>query len=496
MTTGIADAASGEGLANMAGADAAAPATRLGFSPPRGEAGDAKRLAGVEASGAEAAAARKAAPVRNQRVATRGHSRAPFEPDQRTPAAFVGLNTSQSIPRADIGFPKAAPRWPRIHPSFFVCVILPTLLAAGYYLLIARDEYATEFRFSVTEQTPALPGSTTATSNTMSGQAPSTSSSSLSQLAPALFSGSTPTTGSLQNFVVIDFVESPGAVLKLQERLDLRSMFATTSMLDVLGLKPQASMDKLTSYWQRMTDANYDSVTSLAYVRIRAFSPQDALRIGETLLQLSEELVNDIANRASRDAVGFAENEVERSKNRLDGAARKMFQVRNTEKTVNPSVSYLQANISAYVSQKMSVIQLQSQMEALKSSLSPTSPLYQELNKEVAAGQKLLQTLENEHKDVGDSSMSIAEAVGQYEQADIERQYAAAAYQAALQALDQARANAAAKHIYLTPYSVPYLPDESNSPLRWTNTFVVFVGSFFLWLIGMLLFKTVLDHQR
>jgi len=42
--------------------------------------------------------------------------------------------------------------------SFIIAVMLPTLLLAGYYYLLAEDEYYSEFRFSVSVGNPVLPG--------------------------------------------------------------------------------------------------------------------------------------------------------------------------------------------------------------------------------------------------------------------------------------------------------------------------------------------------
>jgi hypothetical protein len=52
-------------------------------------------------------------------------------------------------------------------------------------------------------------------------------------------------------------------------------------------------------------------------VKIRAFTPDDALAIGRAALEISETLINDLNDRMNRDALANAESEVERASARL-----------------------------------------------------------------------------------------------------------------------------------------------------------------------------------
>lgn len=71
------------------------------------------------------------------------------------------LPESDSHRQAQIYFPKKKKkRSYRTQVSFLLLVCVPTLVVGGYYFFNAKDQYVTEFRFSVVEQTPALPSST------------------------------------------------------------------------------------------------------------------------------------------------------------------------------------------------------------------------------------------------------------------------------------------------------------------------------------------------
>ena len=71
------------------------------------------------------------------------------------------LPESDSHRQAQIYFPKKKKkRSYRTQVSFLLLVCIPTLVVGGYYFFNAEDQYVTEFQFSVVEQTPALPSST------------------------------------------------------------------------------------------------------------------------------------------------------------------------------------------------------------------------------------------------------------------------------------------------------------------------------------------------
>ena len=84
--------------------------------------------------------------------------------------------------------------------------------------------------------------------------------------------------------------------------------------------------------------------------------------------------------------------------------------------------------------------------------------------------------------------------MAEYEQLDLERQFAQTMVTGAAQALDQARANAAAQHLYISPYVRPTLPMTSTYPHRATAVLKVAAIAIALWLIGLLLVRSVRER--
>jgi hypothetical protein len=65
----------------------------------------------------------------------------------------------------------------------------------------------------------------------------------------------------------------------------------------------------------------------------------------------------------------------------------------------------------------------------------------------------------------------------------------------ARRALDIARANAASRHRYLTPYVKPTLLESASYPLRGRMTFPRFLASHAIWIVGLIMLRSLPVHQ-
>ena len=93
--------------------------------------------------------------------------------------------------------------------SFFLVVVVPTLLGCIYFLGVASDQYVAEFKFAVSDSSPASMG-------------PSMASS----VASMMSGGSAATASSTPNYMVADYVTSSNSVDELQKRIGLRELFS------------------------------------------------------------------------------------------------------------------------------------------------------------------------------------------------------------------------------------------------------------------------------
>lgn len=357
-----------------------------------------------------------------------------------------------------------------VYVWFAICVLLPIALASVYFGLIASNQYAAEFRFTVQDS--------------------STPSQTASGIMSMLGGGSS----SNSNYMVTDYLTSPQVVEELQKRIQLETLYSKPDIDWWARFNRSQPFERFVQYWKSMVTAQYDMITGIATAEVRAFSPQDALLVANTLVTLSEELVNQVANRSQQDAVRFAQNEVDKAQERLKRVRADLTAYRNKFGIIDPTTSVAASNSSLTQTQRANLAQLETQLATLLSQrLASTAPAVVALKNQIKSTKEQLAKTE---ADVGkgNNGSALSTIVGDYEQLNLEVQFAQAMVTSTMQALDQARANAAAQHLYITPYVRPSLPESSTYPRRLLSVAMVGALAFAIWLMGLMMVRSMRER--
>ena len=164
--------------------------------------------------------------------------------------------------------------WP-----FLLVVVIPTLVAAVYFLLIASPRYVSEARFIVRAPNQAQPSSLGVTLQSAG-------------LAPA----------QTDAFAVHDYIRSRDGLAELNRRYDVPQMLGGRGG-DLFSRYPRPwesrSQEGQHKGFQRFVTVGYDSTTGISTLRVEAFRPDDAQALAEGLLQGGEGLVNRLNRRAA-----------------------------------------------------------------------------------------------------------------------------------------------------------------------------------------------------
>jgi capsular polysaccharide transport system permease protein len=355
--------------------------------------------------------------------------------------------------------------------SFLILVVLPTIGASVYYFFYASNQYVAEFRFTVKDALPT----TTVPSAGLLGQI-------------------NVMTGAQDNYIVTDFLTSREAIDELQKRINVIQMYSKSIADWWARYDSSQPVEKFIPYWQDMLTARFDQVTGIATVQVRAFTPEDALLIANTLVGMSEELVNRIANRTTSDAVKFAQNEVDKAEERLRNARAKMTDFRNRTGVIDPQSSLTASNSSLTQSMRANLVQLETQLGTLqRQNLQMDTPVMVSLRNQINATKQQIQNIEAAVAQSRDG-VALSKVIGEYEQLELERQFAQNMVNATMQTLDVARANAAAQHLYITPYVRPGLPQSSTYPRPVRSVMMVAFLAFVFWVCLLLVARSI--HER
>jgi capsular polysaccharide transport system permease protein len=356
--------------------------------------------------------------------------------------------------------------------AFFVLlVVLPTITAAVYYGFGATSQYATEFQFGVrsadaqrNDATPIFQGMASA-----------------SQIG-------------LQSNIVVQYIKSREIVDAISQKIDLREMFTKASIDYASRLETQAPIEDLVTFWRNKVEPYFDLTTGIISVRVKAFSPEDALTIGNEIVSMSESLSEELSRRARADYVKFAQEQVNESAGRLRKERQALLNFRDQELTLDPTKEADVARLSV-AKLKEELARVRTDLKTAQARISDTSPIILNLRDRVKALQDLVQEAEGRLTGVeGRPSNPVSRNFRGFEALETERAMAEKFYEMALQSLQRAQAEATRQATYLEVFVRPALAERSLYPRRVISTLIVALVSFGAWIFLLMIYYSVREH--
>jgi capsular polysaccharide transport system permease protein len=385
---------------------------------------------------------------------------------QRAVVPFLRLPPQNTEPeRAEGGSPSP------LALSFIALVLLPIIVVAVYLFTIAADQYVSEFRFSLSSiDPPRIDPLSLLTGN--------------ASHSPA----------SLESQIVVQYITSRAIVDQLDASLDLRHMFSPPDADWWARLPRPTSVETLVLYWRGQADPFYDPANGTVVVRVRAFTPAEALRLAQAIVAASEQLVNDLSARARHDTVRNAETEVTQAETRLKAVLADIRAFRDREGLIDPGKT-AEATGTLAARLRDELVRSNTELTTLKNYMRDDAPAVKVVKARIRSLEAQQRVVARDLTDPDRSRTdTLSRQLGSYEQLESERRFAETAYQHALHGLDQARANADRQQVYIASFVPPSLPEEALYPRRWRSLGVVALIAFALWAIGGLAVQSIRDH--
>ena len=421
--------------------------------------------------------------------------------------------------------------WSRfLRNSFIACVVLPVAAAAVYTLFIATPTYVAEARFTVrgaadrpliesymiAGNLDALPSpSADRTSDGKGGRGekgakgkgsktgqPGTAQSQggmagggaraaqIATLALGAITGGPP---SNDPFVVANFIHSADIVRSLDADGWLRQRFAGGDPDWFQSLPANASIERLTRYWQGSVTAALDINTNLLTLSVTAFTAEDAEAIAERVVAQSDALVNRMAERARRDRLDAAEAEVVRQQTRYLAAEGAMRDLRGQDAIIDPK-QQAQSSFQLLLQLISARIALDVQLRVLEPSLSPDAPQIRSLRKQIAALDAEIAKAKAALTDASGNTDAAANYLASFERAETERRLSELLYSAALDAQERTRLEAERQASYLAVFAEPLPPAHAAGPKIFSSLATVFLVAFLFWGVLALTVAASRDH--
>ena len=360
----------------------------------------------------------------------------------------------------------------RMNAIFIVTVLLPTLAAALYFGALASDVYISESRFVVrSPQRPAQGG------------------------LGALLQGTVFSRSQDDTYSVHDFIRSRDALRELDGKLDLRKSFADPK-IDAVNRFPglewwDQSFEALHRHYLKHVAIEYDTVSSISVLRVRAYNAEQAQKINAQLLEMGERLVNNMNTRSRQDLIKVAEQEVRIAEDRAKEAAASLSSFRSDRAVFDPDrQSAIQLQSVARLREEL--LAAESQLEQVRR-VSPKNPQIGGLEQRVDS---LRKAVADENARVLGRSGGLSSKSPAFDRLTLERTFADRQLASAMAALDSARSEAARKQLYLERLVQPNLPDRSVEPRRLRTVVTVLLVGLILWGVVGLVLSSIREHTN
>jgi capsular polysaccharide transport system permease protein len=362
--------------------------------------------------------------------------------------------------------------------TFLLFVILPFLVCSVYYIFIASDQYVAEARFAVRSL-----------SSTGSGDKGDGTSSDNSSGPTGLLNMRS---ASQDAYVVTSFIHSTEILKRIGEKLDYRSMFVRPDADFLSRFRSAQSDEEFLDYWADHVSAYIDVSSGIITLKVRAFTPDDSVKLSEAIIQESELLINQLSQRARDDIVQSMRGDVEKSGKAYSNTLTALNQFQHQSGLLSPETQATNSSalLTGLLAQKL---EFETRLFVMRQSNADSSPAYQQLT---LAQQSLQDQIDKMKLELtGPENASLAKALLEYSQLDTNRMIAEKLYEASQRNYDTVLAEALRKTLYLAVFVSPTLPDEAIFPHRFTTPLMILLALAVIWMTLSLIWASVEDHR-
>lgn len=360
---------------------------------------------------------------------------------------------------------------PWVPVLFAVCFVLPTLVGAIYYGLIASDRYVTEARFAIR---PAIGSAEKATPDSVG-----TNSGVQAQMVAQ------------DTLITHSYILSRPMLEVIEKQLPIRQWFGRDSIDYLSRFDTEKPIEKFLKYWKQRVEVDVEASSGIMSLWVEAFDPDESLAISKAVLKEAERMVNELSATARNDALAESERELKLADERLRKVSVAVRDLRNREGVLDAQKSN-EANLKVISELRANRINLAVQLAIGQRDLGPESRRIMDLKQQIrdiddniARIEKTSATQDPEQKRV------LSEALTRFEALENERKNATKYYEQVLSAHERARIIAARQIEFFSPIVQPVRAESATQPRRFLMFSLISAGSAVLFAAALFLRKAM-----
>ena len=296
------------------------------------------------------------------------------------------------------------------------------------------------------------------------------------------------------------YIQSLDMFFALDKKLKLQDHFSSHDIVSSLSKEPTQS--DIQDYWKSMVEVNVDTDSALMQLEVKAYSPEFSQKLTQGILDELDLFINRMNEKMTQDSIKLASVEVEKAKKDIEEISEKMRKFRDQNTFIDPASEA--SNLLSIISNLENLItQAKAELAQKRAYLREDSVDIVSLKTKIASLEQEVTSLRSrialnvgEAQGNGQKALGnvLTRTLGEFEQLNIEYQFAQKILETALNNLDTTRQLSLSKSKYLVTIDNPKIPDESLWPRPFVATIVTFVVTLFLLSAVSLLISAIKEH--
>jgi capsular polysaccharide transport system permease protein len=365
--------------------------------------------------------------------------------------------------------PRLRRRFLRSNSILFLLVfVLPLAVFAAYLLFFASERYESLASATITEE------------------------KSTSQSIDLSMLGVTNSAADKDSLILKEFIESKDMMVFLNERLRIREHVTQPSIDFYSRLSPDATIEEFHKYYQWLVTVEYDPISKLIRFSVQGFDKEFAHAVLNLIVERSQQFIDRINDQITREQLRFFDLEIADSEARMKEAKEQLiafqreFRLMTTEgesQTVMATIQTLEQELA----------QKQADLSARLQVLDRSAPQLQTVQMDITALES--QIASAKERLAGASDTSISELDSRFREIQLNLEFVTNIYKSNLNALEQARLEAARRLKFLIVVAQPSVPEMATYPRHAYLITTVAVVLLILFFVVSLTMAIIREHS-
>ena len=324
-------------------------------------------------------------------------------------------------------------------------VLLPTALVAWYYFAVATPMYATKSEFVIQLRESGQGGGF---GGLLSGTGFATSQDSIT---------------------VQSYLQSRGAMLRLDEDLGFKAHFSSPDIDIIQRLDPDATNEQAYKLFTRNVKIGYDPTEGIVRMEVIAADPEVSAAFSAALIGYAEEQVDALTHRIREDQMKGAREVFEEAETKMVAAQERVLELQEQLGVLDP-VSENSALMSQISNFEIQLAEKRLELQQLLDNARPNAARVAGTEGDIGRLEALIAELRGEQTESAGGQGSLAQVTSQLRMAEVDLETRTLMMQESLQSMELARTEANRQSRYLELGVNPIPPDEPTYPRAFENT--------------------------